>query len=287
MKRTSRKSYNFLPIINSWPEYFKTYDEGIGTTYERFILHKYFREIWDKYKIKNVIEVPSFGMTGISGINSMWWAKNGVETLIVDIDDTRTKLIKEVWQSTGLKADFLTTNKYNSIPVSDSSFDLVWNFAALWFADNLHSFFRELDRISKKVIFICVPNNFGLGYKFRELTCSTNIPDFFPDNILPKRITSEAKSLNWTLEKKGYFDIPPWPDIPMKKEDMMRKIGLGFLVKKRHDNGRPADIINILDFYSDARPDMEKEYYKLAFLESAPFPIKQLWGHHRYYIFSK
>ena len=62
-------------LINSiWKKYFNNRNEGLGTTYERFILHRYFESIKNRYSIQSVIEVPSFGMTGISDINSMWWA---------------------------------------------------------------------------------------------------------------------------------------------------------------------------------------------------------------------
>jgi hypothetical protein len=57
------------PIDNNWKQYFEDFDEGLGTTYERFILHRYFEKIQSTCSIESVLEVPSFGMTGISGIN--------------------------------------------------------------------------------------------------------------------------------------------------------------------------------------------------------------------------
>ncbi len=57
-----------------WKYYFETLHEGLGTTYERFVLHGYFNRIQDQYGVKTVLEAPVFGMTGISGINSVWWA---------------------------------------------------------------------------------------------------------------------------------------------------------------------------------------------------------------------
>ena len=40
----------FLEIINTWQSYYDHFDEGLGTTYERFILHRYFEHLRDKYK---------------------------------------------------------------------------------------------------------------------------------------------------------------------------------------------------------------------------------------------
>ena len=78
-----------------------------------------------------------------------------------------------------------------------------------------------------------------------------------------------------------------WPDIPMKKEDLLKKAGLGFLIREKKNQDQPANVTNILDFFNGSKPDLEQQYFKYAFLEKAPFPIKQLWGHHRYFIFSK
>lgn len=278
---------NFLPIIHNWPEYFITLDEGIGTTYERLILHRFFKLIKADFDINSVLEAPSFGMTGISGINSLWWAAQGTVTTIVDNDADRIEKIKNIWKSVNfpVKADY--TNSFSKLPYADCSFDLVWNFAALWFVEDLSEFFKEMDRISKSLVFICIPNNMGLGYILRSLFTSKNIPDFYPGNILPKKILSEAGRLNWKVIKKGFLDIPLWPDIPMKKEDLLKKAGLGFLIRGKKNQGQTASVTNILDFFYGSKPDLERQYFKYAFLENAPFPIKQLWGHHRYFIFKK
>ena len=126
----------------------------------------------------------------------------------------------------------------------------------------------------------------GLGYRFRELTCSLNIPGFFPDNILPDRILTEANQHNWELEKKGFFDIAPWPDIPMKKEDLFKKMGLGFLLKNR-DKTLHETRTTILDYFNGQSPKMKDDIMKYSFLEKIPTPFKQLWAHHRYFLFSK
>ena len=38
----TEKISTLLSILDTWPTYFENMDEGLGTTYERFILHRYF-----------------------------------------------------------------------------------------------------------------------------------------------------------------------------------------------------------------------------------------------------
>ena len=84
-----------LPITANWHRYFDDNHEGLGTTYERFILHHYFHELKKQYAVTSVLEVPSFGMTGISGINSIWWAAKNIPVTILDHSVERIALFKK------------------------------------------------------------------------------------------------------------------------------------------------------------------------------------------------
>ncbi|HGY56654.1 MAG TPA: class I SAM-dependent methyltransferase [Caldithrix abyssi] len=277
---------SFLSILHTWPEYFETQDEGLGTTYERFILHRYFEWLKKEYAVNSLLEVPAFGMTGLSGINSLWWAKNGVTPVVVDNHEQRVKLAARVWQNLKLDVEFRTVESYYPLPFKDQTFDMGWNFASLWFIADLPLFLEELNRLVKKVLFICVPNSHGIGYKLREWFNKEPIADFYPQNILPKNFVRPLAKLGWQVRKKGYLDIPPWPDIAMKKEDLFKKMGLGFLAKNKSRQGN-AERTCIVDYFSGKNPNLEKDILKYDFLEKAPFPVKQLWGHHRYFIFEK
>jgi SAM-dependent methyltransferase len=152
-----------LSITTTWQQYFQNHHEGLGTTYERFILHRYFERLKGTYQIQNVLEAPSFGMTGISGINSMWWALGGTQTSIVDHSMDRINSSRNVWQKLSVNAKFFyNQNGYTSLPFGNDSFDMSWNFASLWFVPNLEEFLKELARVSKKVIFICHPNTLNV-----------------------------------------------------------------------------------------------------------------------------
>jgi len=274
-----------LFITSGWQHYFKNHNEGLGTTYERFILHQYFEKIKRNYSVQNVVEVPSFGMTGISGINSMWWASHGAKVTIVDQNRERIDLIKRTWQEVSLSADFIyQPHDYTSLPFGNNSFDMSWNFASLWFVPKLEEFLKELAQVTKKVLFICVPNRSNLSYLVRFFLKKNSNMNLHIDNINPAKIREIMQKLKWQLEEQGFLDVPPWPDIAMKKEDLLQKIGLKRLVDTL--NSKEGNYTCILDYFSGKNKDMDKEILKYAFLEDSPRIFKRFWAHHRYLIFT-
>ncbi len=278
---------NFLSIIDRWPEYFENMDEGLGTTYERFILHRYFSRIRELHDINSVLEAPSFGMTGVSGINSLWWANEGVRPVVLDNNRERIDLAKKVWDSIPLPVDLKYNESWDHLPFGNKSFDLSWNFAGLWFVDDLEKFLAEMSRITQKIIFICVPNRIGLGYQLRSVFSKKAEENFNESHIRPQNIRPILKRLNWKVLWEGFLDIPPWPDIAMKKEDLFRKTGLNFLIRQTAESEENNQRTCIVDYFNGSNPRLEKDILKYDYLEKAPAPIKQLWGHHRYFIFVK
>jgi len=270
-------------ILQNWKQYFDDHHEGLGTTYERFILHDYFAKIKDRYGIKNVLEVPSFGMTGVSGINSLWWAANGAEVTLIDDNRERMELIEKVWRETRLEVKVVSGAKaHGKLPFNDKTFDLGWNFAGLWFVPELDEFLNELSRVSKKVIFICVPNSNSI-FNAPRLSALKKQGDLCLESIDAKRIKEVMTRLGWLSAEEGWLDCPPWPDIAMKKEDLLKNIGLSFLVKQ----GKAAEdnCLCILDYFNGKNKNMEKEIRKHSWLENSPGLFKRFWAHHRYFIF--
>ncbi len=257
-------------------------DEGLGTTYERVILHKIFDKINETYGIRSIVEAPCFGMTGMPGINSIWWAMKGVQVTVVDDNARRVETVRQLWDETGFQAKVeFQSRDMLLMKYGDEQFDMSWNFASLWYVTNIGQFFKEMVRITRKVIFICVPNRTNIGYWLRQ--ASIKQQGLNSENIEPARIINEMKKLNWKLVEKGYFDVPPWPDIAMKKEEFCEKIGLKWLAnifQKRDANG-----ICILDYYSGRKQSMEEEILRYSFLENSPQLFKRIWAHHQYFIF--
>jgi hypothetical protein len=288
MKKDIFRVNSFLPIMDNWQDYFYNPYEGLGTSYERFILHNLFKDIDTEFSIESVLETPSFGMTGISGINSVWWSGQGKKVVISDNNKKRIEFIKNTWIN--LNYPVLPILSENQIlPYKNGSIDLLWNFAALWFLQDLSGFAELAKKIAKKVIFICVPNNLGIGYQIRKKLL--NIPDRINlDFIKPKVIRNCFAGNGWELWKQGLFDVPPWPDIPMKKEDLLEKFHLGFLLKTKTEKSnmdQNSSPVSILDFYGNKKPEMEEEVLRYDFLEKFPHLFKLVWGHHRYFVFRR
>jgi hypothetical protein len=275
-----RLSNKFLPVMDNWEDYFRHRDEGLGTTYERLMLHRIFSRINEKFQIKTVLEVPSFGMTGISGINSLWWAIRGKQVTMIDNDEQRIKHMRMLWKELEFDAKIFYCH-YKSIPLEANSIDLVWNFAALWFLKDLNFFLNDLKRISRKIIFICVPNAENLVFRLRKLLFGRNT-ELCYKNIHANHIKKQIKDQQWRLSEEGYFDIPPWPDIPVKKEVLLSKFKLDFLLKETDAKSTAA---SILDYFSGNEEELEKRFKKWQFLENSPKFFQRYWAHHRYFIF--
>jgi len=274
------------PICWNWKRYFETRHEGLGTTYERFILHDYFRKIKDSFGVRTVLEAPSFGMTGISGINSMWWAIAGCKVTIVDHNRERLSLIKEVWQdlSTGTRLVY-DTGEYASLPFSDQEFDVGWNFAVMNPPLKLEGLLGELARVTRKVVFVCLPNRFNPFSLVRKvMQKKTDLLQ--PGGISSGTIEKIMIESGWQVREKGYFDTPPWPDIAMPKEDLFRKMGLTRYAKRLEEKITEENRICILDYYSGRKKEIKDKILRYAFLENCPKMFKGIWSHHQYYIFT-
>jgi hypothetical protein len=272
--------------LENWEHYFETRHEGLGTTYERFILHDHFLKIKERHGVGTVLEAPLFGMTGISGINSVWWAIHGAEVTLVDHNRERLACIKQVWQELLLNIRLVYVPRpCPSLPFQDGEFDMSWNFAALRPDLKSVSLLRELSRITRKVIFICVPNRLNL---FRLVCTLLKRSNGFSkrSGINPKIMIDTLTREGWQLEEAGYLDVPPWPDTAMSKEDLLRKIGLKQCAKRLEEGISDKGRISILDYFGGMDKEMASRMRKYTFLEKSPQWLKTVWAHHSYRIFT-
>ena len=111
-----------IPIINNWESYFHHPDEGLGSSYERVILNDILLEIVKRYQIDSVLESPAFGFTGLSGINLMELARQGIRISLEDHDASRLELIRGLWKQAQLPLDSRFNPDYTSwtIPINPS-----------------------------------------------------------------------------------------------------------------------------------------------------------------------
>jgi len=278
-----------LPILDIWKDYFLVdRNEGLGSSYERIMLNLKLRELYERYEFKTALEAPSFGFTGLSGINSLWLTKQyGVDVTVVDTDKERLDLIQGVWGEAGIQMNPAYVEDYLELPFEDNSFDFSWSFASLWFADNPEVLLKELMRVTRRVILISVPNQKGLGYRLRKYLAKGEFEKLLKESaIVPKMIISQMESLDWKLVEQGYIDCPSWPDIAMKKEDFLKLIHMKWLLRFLNKGAVEPAFHSIMDYYTGKNPNFEQEMLKYAWVEKyGPRFVKYFWAHHKYFLF--
>ena len=275
-----------IPILKTWKRYFLVdRHEGLGSSYERVVLNYKFEEFTKKYHIRSALEVPLFGFTGLSGINSMWFAKNNIDLHLVDNNKERIELIKQVWQEVNLDCNVIYQTKFENLPFDDKSIDFGWNYSAMWFLDDMVKFLCELTRVVSKAIMICVPNRTGFGYLSQKYISGYDLREYLQEDfIIPKKIQVSMERLGWKLIEKKYIDCPPWPDIGMKKEELLKFFGLRGSGRKREaSEHQPLTVIN---YYTGKDPNFPKKMIRHYWFEQkAPSFIKMFWAHHLYLLF--
>lgn len=267
----------------------KNFDEGLGTVYERFMLNNFFDVLMASNRIRNVLEVPLFGMTGLTGINSVQFARKGCRVCLLEPDRERADEANGLWSILPLERDryeILCHEDLCSLPFADETFDLVWNFAALWHIRNPGALLSEMARVSSNLILIFMPNPMQIGYFLRKYLLDR---EFFGkidetcvkiENI-DALIKSSGHDFPW--EEQGVLDIPPWPDTCFPIAPLLRKL------KGKECEEKESWEWDIMSYYMGSDNGLKDKIERLSFLEtsSIPLKIKALWAHHRYVMFSK
>jgi SAM-dependent methyltransferase len=275
-----------IPILKTWRSYFEeSPHEGLGSSYERVVLNRKLEDLRQRYSIRTCLEVPVFGFTGLTGINSLGLAKDGVQVTLVDDNDERLGLITGCWDQAGERFAGHCVRGFSPLPFERESFDFSWNFSALWFVTDLRLFLRELTRVTKKAILLCVPNRWGVGYLSQKYISGAELREFLMErHIIPHMITRSMEALGWDLVERDYIDAPPWPDIGMKKEEFFKLLGLRLLV--RESTGSERQVLTIMSYYRGEDPEFPLRMLRHAWFErNAPQFVKALWAHHRFLLF--
>jgi len=277
-----------IPIIKDWKKYFSNPHEGLGSSYERIILNKLLYIVVDKYVIHNALETPSFGFTGISGINLMGLAKKRIEITLEDHDEERLELISKLWNKQEMQ---LTTNlntDYKALDYPENSFDLGFNFSALWFVTDLKLYLSELCRVCSKAILICVPNRSGIGYKMQIKDYNPDkYPMLKPEYIDPLTIKTLMKKNGWKLQAENFIDCPPWPDIGMTKELFIGKLFGSSQMESQAEKTSTTSQVSILPYYQGNDAGFENRMLRYSLVERlAPKCFKRIWAHHYYLLFT-
>jgi SAM-dependent methyltransferase len=160
-----------------WKKYLTDWNEGLGVVYERFVLNDFLDKLVDEHGLTSVLEAPLYGMAGVSGINSVRLAERGCAVTLVDSHAERLGGVKKIWSRLNLPATFIHHQDFARLPFEDKSFDLAWEWAGLWYLPNAEALLQELVRVSRKLVFVAMPNNLQVGYLLRKYVIDR---DFFP-----------------------------------------------------------------------------------------------------------
>ncbi len=193
-----------------------TWDEGIGTFYERIVMERWFRELAKAYEIKTVLEFPCDGITGLLGINSLIFARCGSQVYLANPNLNVIRNVNRLWNSTELKGKFdsILTSGDEPLPFPDNSFDLVWSFCMVERYSNPSILIREIARTSKYVLLITQNwRNWGtmphlIWHKYKGLIWDHGFGQYMSLSGT-KKLVEEA---GLRVIEEGALDIPPIVD---------------------------------------------------------------------------
>jgi len=260
------------------------YNEGLGVVYERLVLNDYLHNLMERYHIEEVLEAPIYGMAGVIGINSVPLAQRDCRVTLVDTDAQRLKGVERVWQELGLPCKLVYLPNLTSLPFPDGSFELAWNWAALWYLDDVPALLGELARVSRSLLFLAMPNRWQMGYWLRKHILDkeffTRVDERWVDI---ERVKSALREAGVEIIEEGVLDIPPWPDTVMPAVEVIRRLGINSKRLEERFTGQGWRWSS-MDYYLGRKPNLMEEVRRHTWLERLPLPwrLKLLWAHHRY-----
>jgi len=272
---------------NTWRKYLTDYNEGLGLVYERFVLNDFLENLRQRYNLQSVLEAPLYGMAGVSGINDVILAQNGVDVTLVDDNVERIEGVQRIWRDDlRLPVNLVHTppQSWDRLPFADRSFDLTWEWAGLWYIQNPAGLLRELARTSRNLVFVAMPNNIQVGYWMRKLVIDR---EFFAThdeswtNIGRIRRILEAAGVD--IIEQGVLDVPPWPDTVMPANEVLKRLGIRSKQLEEQFTG-DGWRWSTMAYYLGQEPELRARVMKYAWLDHAalPWQMKAIWAHHRY-----
>jgi hypothetical protein len=267
-----------------WKKYLTDYNEGLGLVYERFVLNDFLLRLKGRYGFQRVLEAPLYGMAGVSGINSVALARAHCPVTLLDDNPERLAGVERIWGELGLRADFACVEDWGRLPLPDRSFDLVWNWAAIWHLQDPLALLRDLVRCSNDWVFVAVPNPVQVGYQFRKHVVEPEfvheVNERWTDIGLVRRSLAD---LGVQIVDQGVLDVPPWPDTVMPANQLLRRLGIRSKRLDQRFTGQGWQW-STMAYYLGQQPELYAKVIKYAWLERwrLPWRLKQVWAHHRW-----
>jgi len=270
----------------TWKRYLTDYNEGLGLVYERFVLNDFLSALRQTYGLDDVLEAPLFGMAGVSGINSVALAQAGARVTLVDDQPERLAAVERIWGELGLTARFVGNDGWGHLPFADGAFDLAWNWAALWYLPEPAALLRELVRVSRRLVFVAMPNRVQVGYLLRKYVLERDFVDQVDESWADiGRVRRELTGAGVRIVGQGVLDVPPWPDTVMPAAEVLKRLGLRSKKLTGLFSG-DAWQWSTMAYYLGQQPDLRDRVMRYTWLERAPLPwrVKAVWAHHRYVV---
>lgn len=276
----------------AWKHYLTDYNEGLGVVYERLVLNDYLAALQKEYAIETVLEAPLFGMAGVSGINSVALAQGGAQVTLVDDNAERLTGVQRLWGELGLPTHCLLHQGWERLPFEDDSFDLAWNWAALWHLSDGTSdagerpaaLLHELARVSRRVVFVAMPNRAQVGYLLRKYLLERDFVRYVDEGWADiRRVRRVLEGAGVRIVREGVLDVPPWPDTVMPAADVLKRLR----IRSRKLEGRFSAENwkwSTMAYYLGEQPETYDRVMRYAWLDHArlPWRLKAIWAHHRY-----
>ncbi|NIV36632.1 MAG: hypothetical protein GWN58_46520, partial [Anaerolineae bacterium] len=201
---------------------------------------------------------------------------------------------ERIWGELQLPARLVHHTAWDHLPFDDNSFDLAWNWAALWYlpdgtpegARMPESLLHELVRVSRRVVFVAMPNRVQVGYLMRKYLLERDFVDYVDEewaDIGRVRRVLEASGLR--IVRQGVLDVPPWPDTVMPASEVLQRLGIKSKKLEGQFSGDSWQW-STMAYYLGQQPDLYDRVMRYAWLDRAPIPwrIKAVWAHHRYLV---
>jgi SAM-dependent methyltransferase len=267
-----------------WKRYLTDYNEGLGVVYERLVLNDYLDRLVDRYAIRTVLEAPLYGMAGVSGINSVQLARRGCEVTLVDGVAERLEGVERIWHELRLPVRCVCHEDFARLPFDDGEFDMAWEWAGLWYLPDAAGLLRELARVSRKIVFVAMPNPLQVGYLLRK-----HLIDRAFFGTVDERWTSMGaikrvlRAAGVRLVEEGVMDVPPWPDTVMPAAEVLKRLGISSRRLSQQFSGERW-AWSTMAYYLGQQPELRERVMKYAWLDRArlPWQLKLIWAHHRY-----
>jgi len=173
---------------------------------------------------------------------------------------------------------------WGELPFEDGQFDMAWTWAALWYIQDPAALLNELARVSRKLVFVAMPNNIQVGYWMRKLVIDR---EFFQNHDESwthiGRIRRILESAGIEIIQQGVLDVPPWPDTVMPANEVLKRLGIRSSKLEERFTGDDWHW-STMAYYMGEQPDLRERVMKYAWLDHAklPWQIKSIWAHHRY-----